>query len=83
MGMGMLLFSLEPVVNKLSPTTFLINEATIFVIAFVYMGWALGQFYGKSLKAYLHAFLAYLFGMVTFQVIAVAIDLLYDIATRN
>lgn len=83
MGMGMLIFSLEPLLNKISPKTFFINEMIIIFITFGYISWAIGQFYGKKIKDYLKAFLAYLFGTLTFQIIAIGIGLIYDWIIKN
>lgn len=79
MGMGMLLFAFEVLLNKISVNTLILNETVMFFIVFAYMGWAIGQFYGKRIKNYIKAFLAYFLGMLTFQVIAFAIGITYDI----
>ncbi len=78
MGIGMLIFSLEPIINKLSPDTFLINETITIIIAFIYMSWAIGQFYERKIKNYIKGFLAYSFGFLTFQIVVALIAVIYD-----
>lgn len=82
MGMGMLFFAFEPLLNNISAHTFILNETVVFLIAFTYMGWAIGQFYGKRIRNYIKAFLAYIFGMLTFQVIAFGAGIMYDLLTK-
>ena len=82
MGMGMLFFALEPLLNNISAHTFILNETVVFLIAFTYMGWAIGQFYGRRIRNYIKAFLAYIFGMLTFQVIAFGAGIMYDLLTK-
>lgn len=82
MGMGMLFLSFEPVVNKFFPSSFMINQAVIFLIVFIYMGWAIGQFFGNSFRNYVKAFLGYVFGTITFQVVAITIGIIYDLSTK-
>lgn len=79
MGMGMLIFSIEPILNKLSTNTFLINESLIVIIAFLYTGWAIGQFYGNKVKNYIKGFLAYFLGFLIFEVIMIALTIVYDL----
>jgi|GEM_PF-833008 len=79
MGMGMLLFSVELLLNKVSVNTLILNETVVFLVVMIYIGWAIGQFYGKSKKNYFKAFLAYIFGMFTFQIIAFGIGISYDL----
>ncbi|MGV7106091.1 DUF3667 domain-containing protein [Flavobacterium sp. U410] len=83
MGIGMLIFSLEPLLNKFFPHTFMINETIVASIVFIYMGWAIGQFYEKKMKNYFKALLAYFFGMLTFQVLIIGIGTLYDIIIKK
>lgn len=79
----MLIFSLEPLLNKFFPHTFMINETIVASIVFIYMGWAIGQFYEKKMKNYFKALLAYFFGMLTFQVLIIGIGTLYDIIIKK
>jgi len=83
MAIGMLIFSLEPVLNKFSANTFVINETIIIIIAFLYMSWAIGQFYQKGIKNFIKGFFAYCFGFVTFQIVTVIIGVTYDLIMKN
>lgn len=83
MGVGMLIFSLVPILDSISPDTRAINESIVSVLAFLYMSWAIGQFYEKKIKNYFKAFLAYLSGMVTFQILAMGAGIIYDIVTKK
>lgn len=83
MGEGMLLFAFESILNRIFPGAVVINESVTFVVAFVYISWAIGQFYGKRIKNYFKAFAAYSLGMITFQILVVAAGIIYDITTRS
>lgn len=83
MAIGMLIFSLEPVLNRFSANTFIINESITIIIAFLYMSWAIGQFYQNSIKNYIKGFFAYSFGFITFQIVTVLIGITYDIIMKN
>ncbi|WP_312135942.1 DUF3667 domain-containing protein [Sphingobacterium sp.] len=79
MGMGMLIFSIEPILNKLSADTFIFNEVIVVFFAFLYTGWAIGNFYGNKLKNYLKGFLAYVLGLIIFEVVVITSALIYDV----
>lgn len=83
MGMGMLIFSLEPILNWFSIKTFIINESIVLIIAFLYMGWAIGQSYEKKIKNYIKGIFTYSFGFITFQIVTFGIGLAYDIITNK
>lgn len=83
MGMGMLIFLFEPILNKFSVNTFIINESVIMLIAMLYMGWAIGQSYEKKIINYIKGFFAYSFGFITFQIVTIAIGITYDIITKG
>jgi hypothetical protein len=79
MGMGMLIFSLEPILNWFSIKTFFINESIVLIIAFLYMGWAIGQSYEKKIINYIKGIFTYSLGFITFQIVTFGIGLAYDI----
>lgn len=83
MGMGMLIFSLEPILNWFSPNTFIINENIVLMIAFLYMGWAIGKSYENKAINYIKGFFAYSLGFITFQIITSLIAITYDIITHK
>ncbi|NUY82545.1 DUF3667 domain-containing protein [Flavobacterium sp. MAH-1] len=76
MGEGMILLSLQPIFTKYIPN--LMMENTLFTAVFVYVSWAIGQFFGGRFRDYLKAFLAYVLGFSLFEITAIVIALLYD-----
>ena len=77
MGIGMLLYAVFGIIESL--TQFKILHIGGF-IGFLYISWAIGQFFGKKNKVnYIKAFLAYLLGMITFSLAAVALGFLIDL----
>lgn len=83
MGMGMLIFLVEPILNKFSTNTIIINESIAFIIVLLYMGWAIGQSYEKKSINYITGFFTYLLGFITFQIVTIAIGFTYDIITKS
>lgn len=79
MGFGMLIFCLEPIIDRFLPNNFLLINSLVGLIAFLYSCWAIGQFYGKSVSNYLKAFLCYTSGFITFQIIITLIAVVYDL----
>jgi len=63
----------------LSKNTFLLNESLIVIIAFLYTGWAIGQFYGNKVKNYIKGFLAYFLGFLIFEVVMIGLAIIYDL----
>ena len=83
MAEGMLLFSLESILNGLFPGMIVIYETVTFILAFFYIGWGIGQFYGKKIKNYFKAFFAYSLGMITFQIIVIVVGITYDMIMKG
>lgn len=79
-GMGMLISALLALFEGVSKIN-LMGFALIFV--FVYITWAIGQFYDKTkFTNYLKAFAAYLLGSLSFIFLGTAIGILIDILKR-
>lgn len=75
-GMTMLYFSVFGAIQRLTGVELLQKGA---VVGFVYLTWAIGQFYGKrKFMHYFKAFWAYMLGMLSFFLVLVMIGLLVD-----
>jgi Protein of unknown function (DUF3667) len=76
MGEGMIIFALMPVNAKYFGST--IFEILINIFSFSYIGWAIGQFFGRKFSNYVKAFFAYLFGYFSFIFVATILAIIYD-----
>ncbi|MCJ8497126.1 DUF3667 domain-containing protein [Chryseobacterium salipaludis] len=83
MGFGMLIFSLEPPIANLFPSKILVTNSLLAFLAFIYAGWAIGQFYGKTIKNYFKAFLSYIFGFITFQIVVTIIAVVNNMILKK
>ena len=64
MGIGMLIFALFATLQGLMHINLM---TTAGVVGLIYAAWAIGQFFDKKkVASYLKAFIAYMFGMITF-----------------
>lgn len=81
MGMGMLFFAVFAIIQALTHIN-LMQVAGITGIA--YCTWAIGQFFdkGKAIN-YVKAFTAYMLGMLTFMLMAVALGILIDLMIKH
>lgn len=80
-GMGMLVFSVFSLLEGLTHLG-LMQIAGITGIA--YCTWAIGQFFDKTKPVnYLKAFVAYLLGMITFNLLVVILGTLIDLAIKH
>jgi len=78
MGFGMLIFSAFAVIEAILDQV-IVQIAGIIV--YIYIAWAIGQFYGKrKVVNYIKAFFAYFLGMVTFGIVLVSIGLAIDLS---
>lgn len=76
MGMGMLMFALLGVLNKILPISLLGGG---FFLALFYISWGIGQFFpGKWWINFLKAFFSYFLGMLTFSLMALVIGMVID-----
>ncbi|MBL7781981.1 MAG: DUF3667 domain-containing protein [Saprospiraceae bacterium] len=76
MGVGMLIFALFALLEQLTHTK-LMQVASI--IGFVYIAWAIGQFFGKARAInFVKAFAAYILGMITFSLAAILLGTFID-----
>lgn len=82
MGFGMLIACFQPILDYLFPSNFAINNLIIITISFTYIGFALTNFYGNTLKNFFTSISAYIFGFITFQVVLILIAKLYDILIK-
>jgi hypothetical protein len=81
MGMGMLIYTVFGVVQSLIDV-YLMQVAGI--VGFIYLTWAIGQFYGKrKLINYVKALSAYILGMITFSLTAILIGTLIDLLIKQ
>lgn len=77
MGVGMLIYAVFGTIESLIDFK-LMQIAGI--VGFVYLTWAIGQFYGKgNLFNYVKAFVAYFLGMLTFSLTAILIGTIVDL----
>ncbi|QTD36448.1 DUF3667 domain-containing protein [Polaribacter batillariae] len=80
-GMGMLIFSVFGIVQSLTQVNLMQVGA---VGAFIYTTYALGHFFNKrKFLSYVKAFFAYLLGMITFSLAAIAIGLIIDLIIQK
>lgn len=81
MGIGMLIFALLGIIQSLIHT----NQMQLTGIAgIIYTTWAIGQFFDKSkATSYVKAFFAYLLGMLTFALVAIAIGTIVELIYKH
>lgn len=80
MGMGMLIYTIFGAVESLSKLKVLHLGG---LIGFVYVSWAIGQFFDERKKInFLKGFLAYFLGMVSFTLFAIITGILIDLIKR-
>ncbi|UZJ63363.1 hypothetical protein OKW96_12650 [Sphingobacterium sp. KU25419] len=53
------------------------------IIGILYFSWAIGQFFDKKLSNYLKGFAAYMLGVISAAILAVAIGTLIDILIKH
>jgi len=78
MGFAMLITCFQPILDYFSPATFAINNSIIFTLSFIYIGFGISNFYGKSVKSFFTSVSAYILGFITFQIIVILIAKVYD-----
>lgn len=77
MGFGMLIFSIFAIIEALLDQVIVQIGG---VVVYIYISWAIGQFYGKrKVVNYIKAFFAYFLGMVTFGIVLISIGLVIDL----
>lgn len=81
MGIGMLIYAIFGVVYGLTHLNIMQFAG---IAAFMYSTWAIGQFYdrGKA-SSYVKAFLAYIFGMMTFSLAILLVGTLIDLVIKH
>ena len=81
MGMAMLIFTVFTIFQGL--THFNLMEVGGYA-GIIYCSWAIGQFFNKSkVSAYFIAFAAYIMGMLTFSLFAIAIGTITDLVIKH
>lgn len=83
MAEGMLLYTLQVLLNYCFPQLILLNEFATGVVLFFYVSWAIGQFYGGTKGNYFKAFLSYIIGVMSFQVGIVVLGTLIDLIVKK
>lgn len=77
MGMGMLIYAVFGIIQSLIDFNLMQIAG---VVGFIYLTWAIGQFYGKGkFINYVKAFFAYILGMLTFSITAIIIGTIIDL----
>lgn len=77
MGMGMLIYAIFGIIQSFIDSNLMQIAG---VVGFIYLTWAIGQFYGKEkFINYVKAFFAYILGMVTFALLAILIGTIIDL----
>lgn len=79
MAEGMLLYTLQVLLNFVFPKVILLNELITAVVLFFYVGWAIGKFYGGTRSSYWKALFSYFLGVITFQILIFVFGFLADI----
>jgi len=80
MGMGMLILGLFAFLQGIFHIELLPIAG---IVGFIYTTWAIGQFFEKGrFVSYVKAFFAYLLGMLTFSILAVAIGVVVDMIIK-
>ncbi|WP_264530371.1 DUF3667 domain-containing protein [Flavobacterium sp. N502540] len=81
MGIGMLIYAIFGLVYGLTNLNIMQFAG---IVAFMYSTWAIGQFYdrGKA-SSYVKAFLAYIFGMMTFSLAILLVGTLIDLVIKH
>jgi len=80
MGMGMLIYTIFGVVESLSKLKILHLGG---LVGFVYVSWAIGQFFDERKKInFLKGFLAYFLGMLSFTFVAIITGITIDLIKR-
>lgn len=78
MGFGTLLFSLESIFDYFFPQYFMLNNYVMTGISFLYLSWAIADFFGRSVKNFLKGLIAYILGFFTLQIVIVLSAILID-----
>jgi len=82
MGIGMLLFAFFGIISSIININVLDSGGAIIV--FIYIFWGIGQFFGKKkITNYLKGLLSYIFGMISFALIALIIGLIIDLINKH
>lgn len=81
MGIGMLIYAIFGLVYGLTHLNIMQFAG---IAAFMYATWAIGQFYDKGkASSYVKAFLAYIFGMMTFSLAILLVGTLIDLVIKH
>ena len=81
MGIGMLIFALFATLQGLMHINLM---TTAGVVGLIYAAWAIGQFFDKKkVTSYLKAFIAYMFGMITFYILVMVVGVAIDLIIRH
>ncbi|OXB23100.1 hypothetical protein B0A80_13020 [Flavobacterium tructae] len=81
MGIGMLIYAIFGVVYGLTHLNIMQFAG---IAAFMYSTWAIGQFYDRGkVSSYVKAFLAYIFGMMTFSLAILLVGTLIDLVIKH
>ncbi len=81
MGIGMLAFAFFGIISSLININILDNGGAIIV--FIYISWGIGQFFGESkIINYFKGLISYIFGMISFTLVALLIGILMDIINK-
>lgn len=83
MAEGMLLYTLQVVLNCTFPQFILLNEFIVGFSMLAYLTWSIGQFYGGKRLNYFKAFLCYILGMITFQVVLLVVGTILDLLQKK
>lgn len=80
-GECMLLFTIHPLFTKFVTNT--IFDTILYGGILIYTAWSIGQFFGGGFKNYFKAIIAYLFGFLTFEIIAIIVGLAIDAMAKK
>ena len=80
-GEGMIILLLMPINTKYLHSVWI--ESLLTVVAYLYIAWALGQFFEKKFSSYVKAFISYMLGYFLFGIILSVIGVVYELISER
>jgi Protein of unknown function (DUF3667) len=80
-GEGMVILLLMPINTKYLNSVWIESLLSIFV--YLYIAWALGQFFEKKFSSYVKAFIAYMLGILVFGILLAVVGAVYELISER
>ena len=80
-GEGMIILLLMPINTKFLHSVWI--ESLLSVFAYLYIAWALGQFFEKKFSSYVKAFVAYMLGLLVLGIILAIFGAVYELIVKR